>query len=97
MLETHEAFPQKTNVEFVRVIDRNNIEIRIWERGVGETLSSGTCSCGAAIASMINDHADRRVSVHTEGGLIQVEWRDDDQIAMTGRADIIYRGEYFLS
>jgi len=97
LLETHEAFPQKTNVEFVRVIDRNNIEIRIWERGVGETLSSGTCSCGAAIASMINDHADRRVSVHTEGGLIQVEWRDDDQIAMTGRADIIYRGEYFLS
>jgi len=95
LLETHEAFPQKTNVEFVRVIDRNNIEIRIWERGVGETLSSGTCSCGAAIASMINDHTDRRVSVHTEGGLIQVEWRDDDQIAMTGRADIIYRGEYY--
>ena len=93
-VETHDAFPEKTNVEFVRTIDRDNIEIRIWERGVGETLSSGTCSCGAAIASMINDFTDRRVTVQTEGGQILVEWRSDDQIAMTGRADIVYSGDW---
>jgi diaminopimelate epimerase len=94
LIETHPAFPQKTNVEFVRVADRQNIDIRIWERGVGETLSSGTCSCGAALASMINDLADRRVKVHTEGGTIEVEWRDDDCIVMSGRADIVYSGEW---
>jgi diaminopimelate epimerase len=81
-------------VEFVRVIDRNNVEIRIWERGVGETLSSGTCSCGAALASMINDFTDRRVKVQTEGGTINVEWRDDDQLVMTGRADLVYQGQW---
>lgn len=94
ILEKHPDFPQKTNVEFVRVIDRNNVEIRIWERGVGETLSSGTCSCGAALASMINDFTDRKVKVQTEGGTINVEWRDDDQLVMTGRADLVYQGRW---
>jgi diaminopimelate epimerase len=95
LIEVHPAFPEKTNVEFVRVVDRRNIEIRIWERGVGETLSSGTCSCGAAIASISNGFTDRRVSVQTEGGTIEVEWREsDDEIVMTGRADVIYRGEW---
>jgi diaminopimelate epimerase len=94
ILEKHPAFPHKTNVEFVRVIDRNNVEIRIWERGVGETLSSGTCSCGAALASMINDFTDRKVKVQTEGGTIDVEWRDDDQLVMTGRADLVYQGQW---
>jgi diaminopimelate epimerase len=95
MIEVHPAFPEKTNVEFVRVVDRKNIEIKIWERGVGETLSSGTCSCGAAIASISNGFTDRCVSVHTEGGTIEVEWREsDDEIVMTGRADVIYRGEW---
>jgi diaminopimelate epimerase len=81
-------------VEFVRVIDRDNVEIRIWERGVGETLSSGTCSCGAALASMINDFTDRQVKVQTEGGTIDVEWRDDDQLVMLGRADLVYQGQW---
>jgi diaminopimelate epimerase len=95
LIEVHPAFHEKTNVEFVHVVDRGNIEIRIWERGVGETLSSGTCSCGAAIASISNGFTDRRVSVQTEGGTIEVEWREsDDEIVMTGRADVIYRGEW---
>jgi diaminopimelate epimerase len=93
-IESHAAFPERTNVEFVKPINRNNIEIRIWERGVGETMSSGTCSAGAAIASMESDLVDRKVSVHTEGGIIEVEWRDDGEIVMTGRADLIYRGEW---
>ncbi|HEX8843998.1 MAG TPA: diaminopimelate epimerase [Pyrinomonadaceae bacterium] len=94
-LENHEQFPERTNVVFVRVRDRSNIEIRLWERGVGETFSSGTCSCAAAVASVINERTDRRVNVHTEGGLIEVLWREeDDEIVMTGRADVVYGGEW---
>jgi diaminopimelate epimerase len=95
LLETHEQFPERTNVEFVRVIDRHNIELRIWERGVGETFSSGTCACGAVIASVMNDLTDRRVTVQTLGGAIEVEWRtSDDEVILTGRADVVYSGEW---
>jgi diaminopimelate epimerase len=93
-LENHEQFPERTNVVFVRVMDRGNIEVRLWERGVGETLSSGTCSCAAAVASIINDETDRHVNVHTQGGLIEVVWREDGEVVMTGRADVVYSGEW---
>ena len=93
-LERNEQFPERTNVVFVRVVDRSNVEVRLWERGVGETLSSGTCSCAAAIASSINNRTERHVNVHTQGGLIKVLWREDDEIVMTGRADVVYSGEW---
>ncbi|HEV7378128.1 MAG TPA: diaminopimelate epimerase [Pyrinomonadaceae bacterium] len=93
-LENHEQFPERTNVVFVRVCDRANIEIRLWERGVGETFSSGTCSCAAAVASCINELTDRQVNVHTQGGLIEVLWREDGEVVMTGRADVVYSGEW---
>jgi diaminopimelate epimerase len=93
-LENHEQFPERTNVVFVRPLDRSNIEIRLWERGVGETFSSGTCSCAAAVASAINDKTDRHVNVHTQGGLIEVLWREDGEVVMTGRADVVYSGEW---
>lgn len=95
VLETHQQFPERTNVVFVRVGDRNHIEVRLWERGVGETFSSGTCSCAAAVASVMNGLTERRVSVKTQGGLIEVEWREsDDEVVMTGRADLVYSGEW---
>ncbi len=94
ILENHEQFPDRTNVVFVRVVDRSNIEVRLWERGVGETKSSGTCSCAAAVASAINDKTDRHVNVHTEGGLLEVLWREDGEVVMTGRADVVYSGEW---
>lgn len=94
-LETHPQFPERTNVVFVRVRDSSNIEVRLWERGVGETFSSGTCSCAAAVASALNEFTNRRVSVHTQGGVIEVEWRElDDEVVMTGRADIVYSGQW---
>jgi diaminopimelate epimerase len=93
-LETHRQFPERTNVVFVRVADRSNIEVRLWERGVGETFSSGTCSCAAAVASASNEFTERRVNVHTPGGVIAVEWRSDDEVVMTGRADVVYSGEW---
>ncbi len=96
LIENHPAFPERTNVIFIRVRDRNNIEERLWERGVGETESSGTCSCAAVIASVINDKTDRRVQVHAPGGIIPIEWRQDGEVVLTGRADVVYQGEWLL-
>jgi diaminopimelate epimerase len=94
ILESHRQFPDRTNVVFVRVRDRANIELRIWERGVGETFSSGTCACAAAVASVINNQTERRVGVWMPGGRIDVWWREDGEVVMTGRADVVYSGEW---
>jgi diaminopimelate epimerase len=95
VVETHPRFPEKANVTFIRVIDRGRIELRIWERGVGETFSSGTCSCAAAVASIVNGLTERRVNVETPGGRIKVEWREDDgEVVLTGRADVVYSGQW---
>jgi diaminopimelate epimerase len=96
LIENHRDFPERTNVIFIRVVDRKNIEERIWERGVGETESSGTCSCAAVVASVINGKTDRAVDVHAPGGLIQIEWRDDDEVVLTGSASAVYSGEWLM-
>jgi diaminopimelate epimerase len=94
LIENHSQFPERTNVIFIKVRDRANIEERIWERGVGETESSGTCSCAAMVASVINDKTDRKVDVHAPGGLIPIEWRADGEVVLTGRAEAVYSGEW---
>jgi diaminopimelate epimerase len=94
LIENHPQFPERTNVIFVRVTDRHNIEERIWERGVGETESSGTCSCAAVVASVINDKVDRSVNVHAPGGIIPIEWRADGEVVLTGSASVVYDGEW---
>ena len=93
-IETHAAFPERTNVEFIRVINQYEIEVRFWERGVGETLASGTGACGAALAAMINGLAATKVKVITAAGALIVEWRDDGMIVQTGEASAVYRGEW---
>jgi diaminopimelate epimerase len=93
-IESHPQFPQRTNVEFVRVRDRETIEVRVYERGVGPTLSSGTGACAAAVASCLNERTDRRIRVEMEGGRLEVEWRDDGEVLLTGEAEVIYRGEW---
>jgi diaminopimelate epimerase len=93
-IESHAQFPLRTNVEFVRVRDRSHIEVRVYERGVGPTLSSGTGACASAVAACINDLTERRVSVEMEGGQLEVEWRDDGEVLLTGEAEVIYRGEW---
>ena len=85
-------FPERTNVIFIRVRDRANIEERIWERGVGETESSGTCSCAAVVASVVNELTDRTVDVHAPGGVIPIEWRADGFFACSG-PDFVLRVE----
>ena len=93
-IENHAQFPDRTNVVFVRVEDRKTLELRIWERGVGETTASGSCSCAAAVASMINDKADRLVDVLTPGGQVKIHWREDGEVVITGSAEVIYSGEW---
>jgi diaminopimelate epimerase len=90
----HEKFPERVNVVFVRIVDSENIEIRIWERGVGETAASGTCSSGAAVLSAFMLKTGRKLHVHSPGGTTDVTWRDDDEIILTGSATHIYCGEW---
>jgi diaminopimelate epimerase len=94
LLEVHTQFPERANVVFVRVQDRGNIELRIWERGVGETSASGTCSCAAVVASVMKGLTGRRLQVSMPGGKIEIEWREDGEVLLTGRADIVYGGEW---
>ncbi len=89
-----EAFPERTNVVFIKILDRENIAIRIWERGAGETSSSGTCSIAAAVASAFLDKTGRKVSVHAEGGTTEAVWREDGEMLITGRADLAFCGEW---
>ena len=93
-MEVHAKFPDRVNVVFVKVADRTNIELRIWERGAGETSASGTCASGAAVLSSFLLKTERTVMVHSPGGSTEVVWRDDDEIVITGRADYSYSGEW---
>jgi diaminopimelate epimerase len=95
LIESHARFPERTNVEFIRVVSPKQIEVRIWERGVGETLSSGTGSSAAAVAACLTGRTGRRVAVETPGGELEVEWRESDgEVVLTGDAEVVYRGEW---
>jgi diaminopimelate epimerase len=94
-IETHAYFPQRTNVEFYRALNPHEIEVRFWERGVGETLSSGTGSCAAAVAAILNRQAQSPVTIHTAGGDLSFRW-ETSGVHLTGPAVIICRGEYLL-
>jgi diaminopimelate epimerase len=94
LIEDHPIFPDRANVEFVRVISRDEIEIRIWERGAGHTLSSGTGSCASAVAAALNDLTARSVRVRTEGGTLRVDWREDNNVMLTASAEVIYEGRW---
>ncbi len=93
-IENHALFPERTNVVFVKVIDRQNVEVRIWERGAGETSSSGTCSAAAAVAAAFTGKTERNVSVNAPGGTTEVTWREDGEMMLKGRADLVFCGEY---
>ena len=91
-IETHPFFPRRTNVEFYRAVSRQTVEVRYWERGVGETLSSGTGSCAAAVAAILNHQAEGPITVQTLGGELRVRW-DRDGVFLTGPAEITFHGE----
>ena len=93
-VENHLKFPQRTNVEFVTVRDRRNIVMRIWERGSGITMASGSGSCGAALAAMITDRVDRKINVHLVYGSLGIEWADDGCVYQEGPATEVFTGTW---
>ena len=97
LFESRPAFPERTNTEFIRVADRKNIYMRVWERGTGETLACGTGACASAVATMLNGLCDRRVTVHLLGGDLFIEWDEKDNVVyMTGPAVTVFTGDYPL-
>ena len=93
-IEIHPLFPRKTNVEFVKVIDRNTLRMRVWERGAGITLACGTGTCATVVAAVLNNKTEREVKVHLDGGDLFIEWRSDNHVYKTGPAVEVFRGEY---
>lgn len=94
-IENHNSFPQRTNVEFVQIINQQEVKMRVWERGAGETLACGTGACATAVASMLNDKVGRKVTVHLRGGDLFIEWTGDNKVYMTGPAEEVYEGIVF--
>lgn len=94
VVESDRHFPNKTNVEFIEIIDRNNIKMRVYERGTGETLACGTGACASVVASYLNNLTDRNVNVKLLGGELNIEYsKDDNHIYMTGGATTVFTGE----
>ncbi len=92
--ENHERFPRRVNTEFVRVIDRNTVEMRVWERGSGETMACGTGACAVAVACILNGLTEDKVTVKLLGGDLFIEWdREADKVYMTGPAAVSFEGE----
>ena len=95
-LEVAPLFPNRTNVEFVQVISRDHIKMRVWERGSGETLACGTGACAAVVASVLNGLTDRKVNVSLPGGELLVEWNEEDNhVYLSGPAEVIACGVYY--
>ncbi|MBI4688333.1 MAG: diaminopimelate epimerase [Nitrospirae bacterium] len=92
IIETHKVFPKKTNVEFIQVLNRKNIKMRVWERGAGETMACGTGASASAAASMLKVLADKKVTVHLSGGKLIIEWAVNNHIYMTGPAETVFEG-----
>jgi diaminopimelate epimerase len=92
MIENNPLFPKRTNVEFVNVLDRNDIIMRVWERGSGETLACGTGACAAGVASMLKGLTDRSVTVRLLGGNLLIEWAENNHVYMTGPATEVFEG-----
>ena len=96
VIEVDKNFPRKTNVEFIEVIDKNNIKMRVWERGAGETLACGTGACASTVACILNGLTDRKVNVELLGGTLEIEWnKEDNHVYMTGPAVTVFDGELY--
>ena len=92
-IENSKAFPEKTNVEFAHV-GSHDIDMRVWERGCGETLACGTGCCATAVAAHITGRAGTKVPIHVLGGTLEIEWREDNHVFMTGPAAEFFSGEF---
>lgn len=93
ILEVDKHFPRKANIEFVKIIDRNHVDMRVWERGAGETLACGTGACATAVACVLNELTDREVEINLLGGVLKIYWNENDnKVYMTGKATTVFEG-----
>ena len=96
ILEVDKAFPKKANIEFAQIIDKENIKMRVWERGAGETLACGTGACATAVACNLNGLTGRKVNIELLGGTLKIEWNEkDNHVYMTGPAVTVFDGELY--
>ncbi len=94
VFENDKLFPERVNAEFVRVIDRDTVEMRVWERGSGETMACGTGACAVCVASILNGYCNNTVTVKLLGGDLQITWdREANLVYMTGEAEVVFKGE----
>ena len=97
LLENHKMFPERTNVEFVNVVDASQIQMRVWERGVGQTLACGTGACASVVACVLNNKTNRNIDVILKGGILNINWDEKDNcVYMTGPAEFVFEGEWNL-
>lgn len=93
MLENHNIFPKRANVEFVQPLDKKHLKVRVWERGTGETFACGSGACAVAVAGVLNSYSERKVRVELRGGTLDIQWDlDDDHVYMTGTAEKVFEG-----
>ncbi|EKE04136.1 MAG: hypothetical protein ACD_20C00104G0030 [uncultured bacterium] len=99
-IEVHELFPEKTNVEFVKILSRDNVRINVWERGCGITLACGTGACASVVAAIVNNFVDNLVVAELPGGNLKIEWnqgKEGNRVFMSGRSEFVFHGEYLLT
>ncbi|MGB0205767.1 MAG: diaminopimelate epimerase [Neptuniibacter sp.] len=97
VLESHSIFPAKANIGFMQVLSRHEVNLRVFERGVGETLACGTGACAAVVAGKLRGELDMPVTVHLPGGDLEIEWQGDGHpVIMTGPATTVYEGQIFV-
>lgn len=96
-IEVHPAFPNRINAEFIQIVSRSEMIMRVWERGSGETQACGTGACASAVAAVLNGLTDRTVLCHLPGGDLTLEWAESGEVYMTGPAVEVFQGEWELS
>lgn len=96
LAERHVFFPERCNIEFAEIVSPSEIRMRVWERGAGETLACGTGACATLAAAVLNGLTGRRATLHLLGGNLDIEWRADNHIYMTGGAETVFEGEWLL-
>ncbi|MFC2174378.1 diaminopimelate epimerase [archaeon] len=92
LFENHSSFPNRINTEFVKVLNEDEVEVRVWERGAGETLACGTGASAVGVACVLNNKTNRGITVHLAGGDLGIEWSEDNHVYMTGSAEFVFDG-----
>lgn len=96
VLENHSFFPEKANIEFIEVVSRTRLKMRVWERGTGETQACGTGACAALVAAVLNKKCGKGVTVCLPGGNLKIVWAENGHVYMTGEAETVFEGEIFI-